>query len=129
MTTLEVSSETVCRLIQLAREFHAQEGVVIPDEPGSPADDWPTQILASHAGDLTLEEFCAIVADLEPDQQQQVVALLWLGRGDFGLDEWQETLDRAGDEWTPDTAHYLIAHPLLAEYLSEGLELHGLRCG
>jgi hypothetical protein len=128
MVTLDVSSETVCRLIELAREFHAQEGVVIPDEPGRPADDWPTQILASHAGDLTLEEFRSIVADLDPDQQQQVVALLWLGRGDFSFDEWQEALDQAGDEWTPDTADYLIAHPVLAEYLSEGLELHGLSC-
>lgn len=128
MVTLDVSSDTVGRLIELAREFHAQEAVVIPDEPDRPADDWPTQILARHGEDLTLEEFRAIVADLEPDQQQQVVALLWLGRGDFDLDEWEEALARAGDEWTPFTADYLIAHPMLSDYLTEGLDLHGLRC-
>lgn len=125
---LEINSETVCRLIELARVFHAQEEVVIPEEPDNPGGDWPTQILASHSGDSILEEFREILADLEPDQQQQVVALLWLGRGDFALDEWSEAVDQATDNWNENTADYLIAHPMLADYLTEGLDLHGYSC-
>ncbi|HEX7037268.1 MAG TPA: DUF3775 domain-containing protein [Pseudomonadales bacterium] len=125
---LDVNPDTVCRLIDLAREFHAQEAVVIPEEPGSPADDWTGNVLAAHADDATLEEFRSIIADLEPDQQQQVVALLWIGRGDFGLDEWDEALAQAADAWNERTADYLISHPMLADYLAEGLELHGYEC-
>ena len=128
MVTLNVNPENVCRLIALAREFHAQEQVIIPDDPGSPADDWPTQILAQHADDLTLAEFRSIIEDLEPAQQVEVVTLLWLGRGDASLEDWEETLEHARAEWTPRTADYLIAHPLLPYFLTEGLEMLGHRC-
>lgn len=124
---LDVNPDTVCRLIDLAREFHAQEAVVIPEEPGSASDDWTGNILAAHADDATLDEFRSIIADLEPDQQQ-VVGLLWMGRGDYTIDEWDEVLEQAADAWNERTADYLITHPLLPDYLTEGLDLHGYRC-
>lgn len=125
---LDVNPDTVCRLMELAREFHAQEAVVIPEEPGSPSDTWPGQMLAAHSDDASLDEFRSIIDDLEPDQQQQVVALLWLGRGDYALEEWQDAMDYAAHAWNETTADYLISHPLLADYLAEGLDLHGYRC-
>lgn len=125
---IDVNPDTVCRLIDLAREFHAQEAVVIPEEPGSPSDDWTGNMLAAHAGDATLDEFRSIIDDLEPDQQQQVVGLLWLGRGDYTLEEWDEILEGAADAWNERTADYLITHPLLPDYLTEGLDAHGYRC-
>ena len=125
---LDVNPDDICRLIALAREFHAQEQVVIPEEPGNPSGDWSQQILASHVEDATLQEFMSIIKDLEPRQQQQVVGLLWIGRGDFELDEWDAVLEQARDSWTVRTGKYLIAHPLLADYLTEGLDLHGYRC-
>lgn len=127
-TLLDISIETVCRLIQLAREFHVQEGVVIPEEPGNPGDDWARQVLAAHTSDVTFQEFRADVRDLEPDQQNQLVALLWLGRGDYALEEWNDAVAYADETATPSTAEYLIAHPLLADYLTEGLAQHGYSC-
>ena len=125
---LDVNPETVCRLMNLAREFHAQEHVVMPDEPASLAEDLPITILATHSDDSTLDEFRSIIEDLEPRQQQQVVGLLWIGRGDYDLDEWEMVLEQAKDQWNEYTADYLIAHPLLADHLQDGLELHGHRC-
>lgn len=125
---LEINPETVCFLISKAREFHAKEEVVIPDVPDSPSEDWGRQVLADHAGDWTLQEFKTSFADLEPDQQYDVVALFWLGRGDFDLSEWDAAVNEARDNWTPETAEYLIAHPMLADYLQEGLALHDYRC-
>lgn len=125
---LNVNSETVCRLIALAHVFHAKEAVVIPQEPTSPSDDWALQVLADHGGDEVFQEFKSIIDDLEPDQQQQVVALLWLGRGDAGLDDWAALLEQASDAWNERTAEYLIAHPFLADHLQEGLDLHGYNC-
>lgn len=125
---LDVNPDTVCRLIDLAREFHAQEAVVIPEEPGNPNDHWPGNLLAAHADDATLDEFRSIIADLEPDQQQQVVGLLWIGRGDYTLEEWNDVLQQAADAWNERTADYLITHPLLPDYLAEGLDMHGYSC-
>lgn len=127
-STLDISIETVCRLIDLAMEFHAQEQVVIPEERGNPSGDWAQQVLAAHVEDSTLQEFKADVQDLEPDQQNQLVALLWLGRGDYELDEWDEAVAYAAENASPTTADYLIAHPMLADYLIEGLVQHGYSC-
>ncbi|HKI73649.1 MAG TPA: DUF3775 domain-containing protein [Pseudomonadales bacterium] len=125
---LNVSTDNICRLIELAREFQAQEEVSFPEELGNPSGDWATQILASHADDDTVREFSAIVRDLEPDQQQEVVALLWLGRGDYSEDEWDDAVAMARDSWNLRTAEYLIAHPILPDYLAEGLILLGYSC-
>ena len=125
---LDVNPETVCRLIQLAREFHVQEQVIIPEMKGNPSGDWALQTLASHTDDMTFREFKSIIQDLEPRQQQQITALLWVGRGDYTVEEWNDVLEQASDEWSPNTAEYLIAHPLLAEYLTDGLALFDHSC-
>ena len=122
---LNVSTHNIGRLIDLAREFHAQEEVSFPEETANPSGDWGRQILASHVDDASFQEFKSIIDDLEPDQQQEVVALLWLGRGDYGEDEWDEVVEEARDSWTPRTAEYLIAHPHLADHLTEGLDVLG----
>lgn len=125
---LNVSGATVCHLVELARHFHAQEAVTIPQTPEDVDDDWPAQVLASHRDDPVLAEFHAVINDLEPDQQQAVVALLWLGRGDFSYEEWDEALDLARTEWRSGTADYLLAHPLLADHLEDGLAEFGIYC-
>ena len=125
---LNVNPETVCFLISRAREFHAKEGVVLPDVPGSPAEDWGRQALADHTDDATLQEFSATFADLEPDQQHEVVALLWVGRGDFDLSEWDSAVAEARRNATDSTAEYLLAHPMLADHLTEGLLLFDHSC-
>ncbi len=125
---LELNPEVVCDIIDKAREFHAQEAVVIPEEPLSPADDWALQVLADHEDDLTFQEVRTAVNDLETDQQITLVALMWLGRGDYTEDQWDEALTDAEAGWTPRTAEYLMSTPLVADYLSEGLALLGYDC-
>ncbi len=126
MTTLAVTPDDVLRLTQLAREFHAQDAVVMPDTPGNFTDDeWSQEALAGHESNTFLDEFRALVGDLEPDQQMEVVALLWLGRGDYTAEEWEQAVLDARDAWNPRTADYLIAHPMLADQIEEGLQLLG----
>ena len=125
---LNVNPDTVCFLIARARVFHSKEEVVLPDLVDSPADDWARQVLADHGDDSVFQEFRSTVEDLEPDQQQELVALMWLGRGEFETDEWEDALEEARESWTPSTAEYLIAHPQLADHLLEGLDLLGYSC-
>ena len=125
---LELNPETVCFLIGRAKEFHAKEEVVIPEEPSSPSDDWARQVLANHADDLTYQEFKSTVEDLEPDQQIALVALMWLGRGDYSEEQWDTAYAAAKSRRTRRTAEYLITTPLIADYLEEGLALLGYDC-
>ncbi|MBN1238708.1 MAG: DUF3775 domain-containing protein [Gammaproteobacteria bacterium] len=123
---LEVNPDTVRFLIDKAREFQVKESVTFPEEPLSPSDDDPVpQVLADHSDDPTLAEFRSTVEDLEPDQQVQLVALMWIGRGDYDVEEWETVLEQAGDSWNERTADYLIGTPLAGDYLAEGLDLLG----
>ena len=125
---LSLSPETICFLIDKAHEFHAKEGVVIPEVPDSPADDWGRQVLADHVDDYSYQEMLYAINDLEPDQACEVIALMWLGRGDYEVEEWDEAFRESLESWDQQTVHNLIATPLLADYLSEGLDLLGYRC-
>jgi hypothetical protein len=76
--------------------------------------------------DPAYEELKATIEDLEPDQQVCLVGLMWLGRGDYGAEEWAKAVADAGDSWNERTAEYLIETPLLADYLTEGLDQLGV---
>ena len=125
---LDVNVDTICFLIQKARVFHAQEDVAIPEQPLNATDDWALQILANHRDDPTYQEFITTVRDLEPDQQANLVALMWIGRGDFEADEWEEALEQAMEENTVYTAEYLITKPLVSDYLESALNQLGYSC-
>lgn len=126
---LDMNPETVCFLIDKAHEFHAKEDVVIPEKPNSPTDDWALQVLANHLDDPTYQEVQAALNDLEPDQQATVLALAWLGRGDYGLEEWDEAMQAAIAELSSSNlVSSLMSVPLIADYWQEGLAIHGYRC-
>ncbi len=125
---LELNPEIVCLIIARAREFHAKEQVVLPEEPFNPGDDWALQILADHLDDLTYREVIDAIQDLEPDQQADLVALMWLGRGDFEVDEWNAAVAQALEQSNDRAAEYLLATPLVADFLEEGLDLLGYSC-
>lgn len=124
----ELNPTIVCQILAGAREFHAKEEVVLPDVPDNPSEDWGLQALADHVDDLTFAEAKATIDDLEPDQQMALVAIMWIGRGDFGAYDWDDAFAEAKDRWTPHTAEYLLATPLVADYLEEGLYQLGYSC-
>ena len=127
---LNVRPDTICFIISKAREFQAKEQVVIPETPSSPSDDWALQVLADHIDDMSLQEIRASVEDLAPEQQAELIALMWLGRGDYSLEEWDTAVADALDQYQDqhNTAAYLLAHPMVSDDLEEGLVAHGYSC-
>ena len=122
---LELNPETVRYIINMTREFQSQDGADTSDDPVGPSDDWAMQMITDQEGDPTQDELKIAIEDLEPDQQVQLVALMWLGRGSFSVDEWDAALKEAGDNWNKNTADYLIGTPLVSDYLEEGLNQLG----
>ncbi len=127
---LHIGLDFICFLMLKAREFQAKEQVVIPEMPNSPSDNWALQTLADHADDLSLQEVQSSILDLDPEQQAELIALMWLGRGDYSLEEWAIALQEARRYYAEhrNTAQYLLAHPFIADYLEEGLIAHGYSC-
>lgn len=128
---LTIDPSLVCWIIERIQEFHAQEDVAIHEEPEIPHDDWGLAGMASvaeYADDPAYQEIKSNIDELEPEQQVCLVALMWMGRGDFDDNEWQLAFAEAKSNWTAHTAEYLIATPLVSDYLAEGLSMMGYSC-
>lgn len=126
--SLNVDLETVCFIIVRSREFEAQEAPVDENPASNASDDGFREILASHGGDQTYDELKALIDALDVDEQAALVALAWLGRGDFTADEWDEACENARDRHSEHTSEYLLGMPLLSELLQNGLGELGLSC-
>lgn len=126
---MDLNPETVFSLADKAQQFQITEQAAIPGDELSPSDDRTRRILAEDSDDPVFQELKTTIDDLEPDQQVSLVALMWLGRGDFSADEWDSAYERAGESWNDRSAEYLIGTPLLADYLTIGLEELGYTRG
>jgi hypothetical protein len=71
------------------------------------------------------KELIEIIRGLNEDEQIDLVALAWLGRGDGGLDEWGELRAEAERAHNDRTAEYLLGMPILCDYLAEALAMFG----
>jgi hypothetical protein len=126
--TLTVSSESVCFIIVKAREFDAQDVVTDPDSGSNAADDKMASVLEAHSDDLTQKEIVAFINALSDEEQADLVALLWLGRGDGTMEDWDDLRDEAQRQHNNRTAAYLLGEPLLSDHLEEGLSQFGFSC-
>ncbi len=124
MPALDLNPDIVQFVIDKVHEFHTREDVTFPEEDEAEAvnEDLAEQFATDFAGDPYYQELKTTIDDLEPDQQMSLVALMWVGRGDYALEEWDEALKFAEESWTDHTAEYLVGTPLLADYLAEGLQ-------
>jgi hypothetical protein len=126
--SLDIALEKVCRIIVKARQFDAKEDVVEEDFGGNPADDGFREVLESFADDPVFDELRAFIDEMDVDERSNLVALLWLGRGDYELSEWDDAVALAVQERMEATARYLLGQPLLADHLADGLSQFGLSC-
>ncbi len=122
MDNLTLNPQFLQSLIFKLRAVMAQEDEVSPDSGSNPSDDERSATLQDTADNLTRAEVTAQIEDLEPDQQAELVALMWIGRGDLEPEEWDEALELAADRADASTANYLLTHPHVADYLDEGID-------
>jgi hypothetical protein len=122
---LDLPLDTVTFIILKAREYDVKEADSDPDDGSNPTDDGQTDVLVDKADDPVREELLGAIGGLRDDQKARLVALAWLGRGTYGLDEWQEAVATARREHNARAAEYLLGLPLLGDYLEDGLAMFG----
>jgi Protein of unknown function (DUF3775) len=120
---LGISTEKVRFIIVKARQYDAKEGDADPDEGSNAADDDMADVLEDKPeDDAVRRELVAFINGLNEEEQINLVALAWVGRGTYDIEEWDEAIDTARTEHNKRTAQYLLGLPLLGDYLAEGLE-------
>lgn len=122
MDELSLNPEFLRSLILKLRALMAQEELVSPDSGSNPSDDEGSATLQESPDNMTRAEIVAQIEDLEPDQQAELVALMWIGRGDMEAEEWEEALEMAAERRERATADYLLSHPHVADHLEEGID-------
>lgn len=125
---LTVSLEDVCRLIVRSRELEAQVPAIETDDEPDPTDsDDPLAVLEDEANETVEEEIRGLIDELADDEQAEVLALAFVGRGTFDASEWDEALEAANEEGEA-IIEQLMDMSMLAGYLDAGLAAFDLSC-
>ena len=122
---LAISFETVATILAKARQFDVKDVVPDPDSSSNASDDAMLSVLEDHSDDPVRAELTAIIRGLNQDEQIDLVALTWLGRGDGDLEDWNDIRAEAARAHNRRTAEYLLGTPLLGDLLEEGLTQFG----
>ncbi len=125
---LSISTDKVCYIIVKAREFDVKDAVTDPGDSSNATDDAMVSVLEDHGDDPVAYELKAAISAMNEDEQIDLVALAWVGRGDGTIDEWDDLRLEAARAHNQRTASYLLGMPLLPEHLEEGLSLFGRSC-
>jgi hypothetical protein len=116
---LTISPEKAFFIIVKAREFDEEVAPTDPDSGSNPTDDREVDVLESQPDDPTLEELEDALVGLNIDEQLDLLALTWLGRGDFA--SFEQARREAEDLRNKHIPSYLIGTPKLGDYIEEGL--------
>jgi hypothetical protein len=127
MPDLQISPEKVAWIILKLQAF---EGKVAPydndDENDDAGEDQIADALENRNDDPVVKELTGFIDALNVDEQLDLVALAWVGRGTYEIDEWDDAREAAADEKTTQTVRYLLGTPLAADHLAEGLVAFGI---
>jgi Protein of unknown function (DUF3775) len=125
MPELAISVEKIGFLIEKMREFDVKEGNSDPDSGSNSADDNMIDVLEDNGDDPVVHEITGFINAMTDDEQIDLVALMRLGRGDGGIEEWDDLRREAAEGHNNRTASYLLGEPLVSDYLAEGLDAFG----
>ncbi|HXC13866.1 MAG TPA: DUF3775 domain-containing protein [Stellaceae bacterium] len=124
---LTIPLEKLAYIVEKAREYDAEVPADPDAQDGSDAaDDDEREILLDTPDNPTAQELRDALDGLNIDEREELLALVWLGRGDYDAQSWGEALRQARDTRTTTETDYLLGTPLLGDYLEEGVEALGL---
>ena len=70
-------------------------------------------------------KLAAFIDAMDKEEQSALVALSWIGRGEFAAEEWRLAVSKARTLHNRATSEYLLENPLLASHLEYGLAEFG----
>jgi hypothetical protein len=128
LPSLTISPEKICYIVVKAREFDAKDVVTDPDDGSNPTDDNQISVLEDHLDDPVLQELRGFIDAMSEDEQIDLVALTWLGRGDGDIGDWDALRAEAARAHNNRTTSYLLGMPQLSDFLEDALADFGGSC-
>jgi hypothetical protein len=122
----EINLAKVCFVIEKSRELSSEDAGIEADASNSAGDAWHTVMTGSNAS--IRGELVQFIRELDVEETAALVALTWIGRGDFDATEWQSAVDAASERHEGPTWKYLVGIPLLPDYLEDALSAFGRSC-
>lgn len=123
----EINPDKVCFVIAKARELEAEDEGIEPDDSNA-TDDAFVSILTDRAYGPVRRELVEFIRAMDDDEKADLVALTWVGRGDYSVQEWGTAVAEARAQREVATSAYLLGIPLLSVYLEDGLAKFDLSC-
>ena len=128
--------ETLCRIVLRAREYDAQTPSDYDSDEGADnvddEDEGSLSVLDDDINDSVEEELRSILEDLGEDQLMEVLALCWVGAGNYEASDWGEALQEAQEMFEDGGGEVLIEEllemPMLPSVLEAGLAAFDLSC-
>lgn len=121
MPTLTITPDSAFEILLKAREFDVKVAETDPDSGSNPSDDDSVDTLEFAPKDDTQRELFSAISDLNDDEQLDLIALIWVGRSDFTLEEWQAAREAAKDIGRARTPRYVSEIPLVSNYIEDAL--------
>ena len=122
MAALPFDATEIEELVLRFNALMAKEATDIPDLGGNASDDEVAATLQETEGDLSSDEITQEIETMNDEQQDALVALFWIGRGDAEPEEWEATKALARQQHEGLVSRYLLGQPEAGEFLTEGLE-------
>jgi len=119
-TTPTLPADTLAFIIEKAREFDVQVEIDDPDTGSNPSDDKELGVLGGSRDNPAGEELTGVLRALNDDQLTELLALTWVGRGDFAKADWDEALTQARASKNKRIVQYLVGTPMLGDLIAEG---------
>ncbi len=119
--TLTITPDSAFAILLKAREFDVKVPQTDPDSGSNPSDDNSVDALEFGPADNTRNELISAIHDLNDDEQSDLIALIFLGRGDFTLSEWHEARQTASQIGRNHIPAYVAEIPLASDFLEDGL--------
>ncbi|HHN73173.1 MAG TPA: DUF3775 domain-containing protein, partial [Thermopetrobacter sp.] len=115
----EITPDKVAQVIVRAREIDAKVGAWEEFDRMHPGEEDADSVLEARRQDPARSALQAFLGEMTSGELAELVALMWVGRGSFEAEEWDEAVATAREEHTgiAGTARYLLGVPLLADYL------------
>jgi hypothetical protein len=127
MPELRINVDKVCQIMEAAREL---AGRVVPTtgDRTTNGDDSPLAFIEQRDDDPTRQQIVEAIAGMNVEEQVDLLALVYLGRGDFELDGWDDALEEARNRIESGDADFMIGDRALPAYLGEALDAFGKSC-
>ena len=121
----DINTDKVCFVIVKARELESEdEG--LENDASNATDDKFVSVMTDDAYKSVRAKLAAFIDAMDKEEQSALVALSWIGRGEFAARRMAARgLQGADAAPIALTSEYLLENPLLASHLEYGLAEFG----